>query len=308
MADRLVVNCNPTAKSLPLRVGLDHGIFVQRNIALEVVSTNNSREQRDGLARGDFQIVHVAIDNAVALRDVDHVDVVVIMGGDAGMNELIVQPGIDDLAQMRGGRLVVDAPDTAFAFQAYQMFESVGLKRGEDYEIAAVGRGELRIKAMLDDRANTASVLNLPYTLEARKVGLKSFGDTTDFIGPYQAGSAFALRPWAEANRDLVTRYIAAYIECLDFVLDPAHHEACVAILTSQLGTEADVASECVRLLRLERYGLEPTAAIDEAGFLNTLELRRRFGAGITPGRPSDYVDTSYHRAARDLLRSGAGA
>lgn len=305
MAERVVVNCNPTAKSLPLRVGLDRGLFARRGIALEVVSTDNSRAQRDGLARGDFHIVHVAIDNAVALRDVDGVDIVVFMGGDAGMNELIVQPGIEDLVQMRGGRLVVDAPDTAFAFQAYRMFDDAGLKRGEDYTVVAVGRGELRIKAMLADRANTASVLNLPYTLEARKLGLKSFGDTTDFIGPYQAGSAFALRAWAEANRDLVTRYIAAYIECLDFVLDAANHEACVAILAGELGTKADIASECVRLLRIDRYGLEPTAAIDEAGFVNTLELRRHFGAGVTPGRPSDYVDSSYHRAAQEILRSG---
>jgi ABC-type nitrate/sulfonate/bicarbonate transport system substrate-binding protein len=308
MAARLVVNCNPTAKSLPLRAGLQLGLFERRGIALELVSTENSREQRDGLARGAFQILHVAIDNAVALRDVDGVDIVVIMGGDAGMNELIVQPHIDDLAQMRGGRLVVDAPDTAFAFQAYRMFQNAGLTRGEDYAVVAVGRGELRIKAMLDDRANTASILNLPYTLEAKKVGLKSFGDTTDYIGPYQAGSAFALRPWAEANRDLVARYIAAYIDCLSWVLDPANHQACVSILTGQLGTDADVASECVRLLRLDRYGLEPQAAIDEAGLENTLELRRQFGGGVSPGAISDYVDTSYHRAALALLEDDVAA
>ncbi|MDB5642476.1 MAG: transporter substrate-binding protein [Hyphomicrobiales bacterium] len=306
MTERLVVNCNPTAKSLPLRAGLKLGLFARRAISLELVSTENSREQREGLASGAFHIVHVAIDNAVALRDVAGVDVVVFMGGDAGMNELIVQPGIDALEQMRGGRLVVDAPDTAFAFQAYRMFAQVGLERDVDYTVVAVGRGELRIKAMLDDRANTASVLNLPYTLEAKAVGLKSFGDTTDFIGPYQAGSAFALRDWADANRDLVTRYIAAYIECLTFVLDAANHDACVAILTDELGTQADVASECVRLLRLDRYGLDPLAVIDEAGFANTLELRRHFGAGVTPGRPSDYVDSSFHRAAQELLRSGA--
>src|SRR4051812_30079405 len=81
MADRLVVNSNPTAKSLPLRVGLDGGVFARRGIGLELVSTENSRAQRDGLARGDFHIVHIAIDNAVALREVDGVDIVVIMGG-----------------------------------------------------------------------------------------------------------------------------------------------------------------------------------------------------------------------------------
>jgi ABC-type nitrate/sulfonate/bicarbonate transport system substrate-binding protein len=159
---------------------------------------------------------------------------------------------------------------------------------------------------MLEDAGNTASILNLPYTLEAKKLGLKSFGDTTDYIGPYQAGSAFVLRSWAQAHRALVTRYIMAYVECLSFVLDAAHEEACTAILVDQLGTAPEIARECIRLLRLPHYGLEPTATIDDDGFRNTLELRRAFGSRVMPGSAGDYVDDSYHRAAMDEMKARA--
>ena len=307
-SNRLVVNCNPTAKSLPLRAGLKLGVFADFDVDLELVSTENSRQQRDGLARGDFQIVHVAIDNAVALRDVDGVDVVVVMGGDPGMNEFIVQPGVQTLADMKGGRLVVDAPDTAFAFQAYGMLADVGLERGRDYVVVKAGRGEHRIKAMLDDRGNTAAVLNLPYTLDAKRAGLKSLGDTTDFVGPYQAGSAFALRPWAEANRGLTTRYIAAYVRCLEWAMAPDNAAEAAAILTNELDVAPDIAAECARLLALPRYGFDPTAAIDAAAFANTMALRARFGGGGRPGTMETYVDMSFHRAAMDLLRARAGA
>ena len=187
VADALVVNCSPTAKSLPIRVGLQQAVFARFGLDVRLVSTENSREQRTGLARGDFQVVHVAVDNAIAMREVDQRDVVVLMGGDSGMNELFVQSHIRSIAEIRGGRLVVDAPDTAFALQAYKIFEDHGLARGRDYQVVAVGRGELRIAAMRADKAKTAAILNLPYSLEARRSGLRSLGDTTQWIGPYQA-------------------------------------------------------------------------------------------------------------------------
>src|SRR5262245_4668346 len=113
-SDRLAVNCSPTAKSLPIRAGLRLRLFEARGIDLDLVSAASVREQRDGLLRGNFQIVHVAVDNAVHMKDVEGLDVVVVMGGDSGMNELFVQPHIRRIEDLRGGRLIVDAPDTAF--------------------------------------------------------------------------------------------------------------------------------------------------------------------------------------------------
>src|SRR5262245_37446259 len=98
----MIVNCSPTAKSLPIRVGLRQEIFARYGIDLRLVSTDGSREQRAGLARGDFNVVHVAVDNAIAMREVDHLDVIVVMGGDSGMNELFVQPHVRSIAEIRG--------------------------------------------------------------------------------------------------------------------------------------------------------------------------------------------------------------
>jgi ABC-type nitrate/sulfonate/bicarbonate transport system substrate-binding protein len=303
-SDRLVVNCNPTAKSLPFHAGLRLGLFKAQGIDLTLVSTADSRKQRDGLVRGDFQIVHVAVDNAVFMKDVEGLDAVVIMGGDSGMNELFVQPHIHTIEDLRGGRLIVDAPDTAFALQAYQILGDRGLQRDRDYTVVPVGRGEFRLDAMKDDEANSAAVLNLPYSLQARRLGLRSLGDTTDFIGPYQAGSAFVMRPWAEAHRDLLVRYVAAYLGCLDWVLVPSNHKRCTDILVEELHLPSDIASESVELLRRPGFGFEPNAAIDLAGFRNTLALRAMTQPGAETADPQSYLDLSYHAAAMRLVRT----
>jgi len=49
---------------------------------------------RNGLAKGDHQIVHAAVDNAVAMAEVAKVDIVVFLGGDGGWNSLFVRPEI----------------------------------------------------------------------------------------------------------------------------------------------------------------------------------------------------------------------
>ncbi|HEY6259789.1 MAG TPA: hypothetical protein VIY51_28765 [Xanthobacteraceae bacterium] len=303
-SDRLAVNCNPTAKSLPIRAGLRLGLFEGRGIDLILISTADSRAQRDGLVRGDFQIVHVAADNAIFMRDVEGFDVVVIMGGDSGMNELFVQPHIQAIADLRGGRLIVDAPDTAFALQAYRILGDHALQRDRDYTVVTVGRGEFRLEAMKKDTANTASILNPPYSIQARRMGLRSFGDTTAFIGPYQAGSAFVLRPWAEAHRDVVVRYVATYLECLDLVLSPSNHDLCVGILAEELLLPQDMASESVELLRQPAFGLEPKAAIDLAGLRNTLALRAMVEGISDTVDPQSYLDLSYHAAAMRLVQA----
>ena len=309
MSDVLTVNCSPTAKSLPIRLAMRDGFFAKRDIDLRLVSTENSKEQRTGLARGDFQLVHVAFDNAVSMRDVDGEDVVVVLGGDSGMNELFVQPEIEAIEGIRGKRLIVDAPDTAFALQAYKILADHGLVRDKDYEVKPVGRGELRIAAMQADKNNSAAILNLPYSLDARRLGLRSLGDTTNFVGPYQAGSAFVMRPWAEANRNLLTRYIAAYLEGLHAVLAPGRHDDCMTILIDDLGTEHGVAQETMRLLREPGFGLEPNAVLDEEAARNTLALRASMQAGASTNLdPQRYLDLSYHAEALDMLCADAGA
>jgi ABC-type nitrate/sulfonate/bicarbonate transport system substrate-binding protein len=108
----LRVNAFPNAKALPLHAGIAEGIFTKRGLTIELHLTENSRSQRDGLAAGKFDVVHSAVDNALAMIEVGKHDVVIVTGGDSGMNEFFVQPEIKSFADLRGRTLVVDAPDT----------------------------------------------------------------------------------------------------------------------------------------------------------------------------------------------------
>ena len=183
----LRVNAFPNAKALPLHAGIANGIFEQRGLKVELTLTPNSRSQRDGLAAGTFDVVHSAVDNALAMIEVGKHDVVIVTGGDSGMNEFFVQAEINSFADLRGRTLVVDAPDTAYALLAKKILAQHGLKDGKDYTVKPVGAGVFRLKAMAESKDNTAAILNLPFTVQAEELGMKSLGRTIDLLGPYQA-------------------------------------------------------------------------------------------------------------------------
>lgn len=293
----------PTAKSLPLHVGMARGHFERFGVSVSVQFTDNSRAQRDSLASGASDVVHLAVDNAISMIEDDGQDIVIVTGGDSGMNELFVQPGISGIADLRGKRLVVDAPDTAYALQAIKILANHGLVAGRDYAIDAVGRGELRLKAMAASPDAAAAVLNPPYSFTAQDLGLKSLGNTVDLLGPYQASGAFVRRPWANANCVTLERYLAGYILSLRWVLDPANHAPCIEMLADRLNVSASIATRSYAALVDARHGFAPDALLDPIGLDNTIALRRETvgGSAAVARASADYVDLGFHSAALRL-------
>ena len=103
----------PGAQALPMMAGVQQGIFERHGIKLELLFTTTSQEQRDGLASGDFQVAHAAVDNAVAMVERARHDVIIVTGGDSSMNEFFVQPDVRSIADLKGRTVIVDAPNTA---------------------------------------------------------------------------------------------------------------------------------------------------------------------------------------------------
>jgi ABC-type nitrate/sulfonate/bicarbonate transport system substrate-binding protein len=296
------VNSFPNAKALPLHAGVAQGIFARHGLALQLSFTENSTRQREGLAAGEFDIVHAAVDNAVAMVETAKKDVLIVTGGDSGMNEFFVQAYVSSFADLRGRKIVVDAANTAYAIQAKKILQKHGLKDGADYTVVPVGRGELRLKAMAENSDYAAAILNLPFTIQAEQLGMKSLGNTVDILGPYQANGAFALRAWVESNGPLLERYIAAYVESLRWVRRPENQARCAAILMDKLKIPREVAERSYRLLVDPVRGFTPDAAFDMEGFRNLLALRAEIEGGGTPPPAEKYLDLSYYRRAIGML------
>lgn len=299
----LRVKVFPGSQNLPLYAALDQGFFAREGLAVELLFTQTSIELREGLASGAVDIVHTAVDNAVAMRDVAGNDIVVFMGGDDGMNELFVQADIGSIEELRGKTLIVDAPDTAYALQAKKILLDRGLKAG-DYRLKIVGGTFQRVRAMIADRGNTASMLNPPFSFQARDAGLRSLGSVAELIGPYQASAGFTMRAWAAAHGDLLVRYVAGYVSALRWSLEPAHREQAINLLVERLRLSPTIADRTYAAITDPMHGLTPDARFNPAGFATVLALRAELeqGAGAVPKPADRYVDLSWYERAMNRL------
>jgi ABC-type nitrate/sulfonate/bicarbonate transport system substrate-binding protein len=300
----LRVNVFRGASNIPIYMAVEKGYFARRGITPQLQFTPNSSEQRAGLAAGRFEIAHAAVDNAVAMIEVAKVNAVIVAGGDGGMNELLVRPEIQKVADLRGRTYVVDAPNTAYALIGRKILKDAGLKEGQDFQLNPLGGSEARTKSLVTP-AGAATILNPPWNFLAKDTGAKSLGRTKDLYGAYQAQGVFVMRPWAAANASALERYLAAYIEGCRAAQDPAQRATVIQVLIRELKLDARTADMTYTELMTPGHGLNKDCAFDTAGFRNVLALRAEMEGqwgGQAPAADK-FVDLSIYQRARGHAR-----
>jgi ABC-type nitrate/sulfonate/bicarbonate transport system substrate-binding protein len=285
----------------PIFAAEKNGFFAKQKVSIELIFTRTSDQLRNGVADGTYQIAHAAVDNAVNQVENQKHDVVVVIGGDGGLNQLFVQPEIKSIEDLKGKTVVVDSASTAFALLLYKMLKSKGINKG-DYVVKPVGGTPQRLKALLDDKTNAGGLLSPPFSVSAETSGkLKNLGSPMAVVGPYQSGSAWVLRSWGKANEDLLVRYLKAYIQGSRWVRDPANKAAVVSLLQERLKLEPAVAARSYEMAMDEKGGgWAKDAAFDIEGFKSTLGLRAEMQGtwGGKPPAPDKFIDTSYYKKA----------
>lgn len=283
-------------QDLPVFVALEEGIYAKRGLAVEVSFTPSSQALRDGMADGSFDIASSGVDNAVYMVDTGKADVVIVAGGDDSMNQLMVRPEIHAYEDLRGKTVLVDSPDTAFAFQLYKMLELNGVKRG-DYTVLSKGGMSQRLAALNEDKTYAGTMLNLPWNIAAQKAGFHSLGNAVEALGPYQGTGIWVRRDWAAAHADALVRYLRSTIEGLRWAREPSSRTAAATILARHLKIEQTLAEAAVERALAPHSGLAVDARLDLEGFRNTLKLRAEMEGGA-PQPAEKYLDLSYYERA----------
>jgi ABC-type nitrate/sulfonate/bicarbonate transport system substrate-binding protein len=283
-------------QNLPILAAQSKGFFKDQGLNVDVRIAPNSEELRKGLAEGRFHIVHSAVDNAVAMVEAAKLDAVVVVGGDNGFNHLVVRPEIGALTDIRGKTVAVDASDTAYAFQLYEMLRISGLDRS-DYRVGIEGATVNRLESLQQSRS-VAAMLLPPFWINAQKSGLKDMGEAVKVIGAYQGTGGFVMRKWVRDNPETLVKYLVAYLRGVRWTLDPHNKTEAIKLLAEGLKLPTDVATSCYELALT---GLAKDAALDMDGFRNVLALRARYTA--TPQQSAEkYIDTSFYKKALGAL------
>jgi ABC-type nitrate/sulfonate/bicarbonate transport system substrate-binding protein len=287
-------------------VAAKQGYFAKYGVEVDTDNKKNSEELRADLASGKGDLAYLAVDNAVAMVELAKVDVVIVMGGEGSQNELIAQPNIKSIQDLRGKTLIVDAPNTAYALQMKRILSLSGLQASKDYEIKPFGATPQRLIAMREHKDYAGSMLGPPVSLVAKGEGFVSLGSVQQLIGPYQAAGFFSLRGWAGDHHDELTAFLAACIAAQRWLMAPANKQQVIDMLVSDYHLTPEVAAETYESTMTRPGGYAKDARFDLEGFKNVLKLRAEVEGqwgGHAPS-PEKYYDSSYYDAALAKLKS----
>jgi ABC-type nitrate/sulfonate/bicarbonate transport system substrate-binding protein len=287
-------------RPLQFVVAEKQGYFAEHGVSAETENLPSSDILRSNLANGNGDLAYLAVDNAVAMVELAHQDVVILMGGEGSQNELVVQPEIKSLEELRGKTLIVDAPNTAYAIQMKKILLGTGLQVGRDYGMKPIGGTPQRLIAMREHREYVGSMLGPPALITAKGEGFVSLAKVQDVIGPYQAAGYFAQRKWALDNKEKVENYLAAIIEAQRWLMDPANKQQVIDLWISDFHMTPEVAAATYESSVNAPGGFEKDAALDIEGFKNVLKLRAEIEGqwGGHPPGAEKYYDRSYYNAA----------
>lgn len=286
---RVSVAVFKAANNWPLYAALSNNTFEEAGISVEMVHVSSSKQQMGGLLGREYDIVHTAADNVVAL----HVEPEagshaekprIFMGGDGGFLSVHSSGEVASFGRLRGKRVGFDSTTSGFAFVMKKILSTEGLNAG-DYSEVVVGGTELRYKALVDGRID-AAIMTPPHDLLCSAAGLTRLADAARYFPRYQ-GLVGACRP-DSPTAQFLGDYKAALVKSLAWLRDRGNRAAAIGILRDSLQVEGDseLFSELYdSMLSRETGGFDPGGDVDTAGLQRVVALRREFSssAGSKP-------------------------
>lgn len=286
-----------------------NGMLAKYGLRIEIPrsATGGSEEVRRWLATGEIGLADYGVDNAIAMVENAGVDAIVVAATDYTPTELMVQPEIKALADLRGKTVLVDAPNTQNALALKKILSGAGLSAGVDYVMHEAGGTGARVAAMLKEKPYAATMASGQTAVQARQGGLVSLATTANIFGPTLRYGVFTRRQWARDHSDLLVRFLAAQIEALRWIMSPLNQDQAIDIIAKQAKLPRELAGQ-IHAMNMGSNGLAKDAAIDVLRLSNVLKFRAEVEGswgGKAPA-PERYYDASYHAKALALVNGNA--
>lgn len=290
---------------LPVVAGIMHGTFAKYGVEVQSEKPKDADDLRAILASGKDDLAESSVENAVATV-AGGPDIVIVMGGEGLTSELIVQPEIKSVQDLRGKTIITDGTDTAYTLAIKKILVLNGLKPDIDAQIKVTGLSAQRLQDMQAHKEYAATVQKPPTSILSVRAGLVSLGPTQDLMKMHgsQGIGAFARREWAQQHADLLARYIAAFVESERWLMSPANKQEAIDMVAKDAKIPVDIAAQTYE--SNIKDGWQRDAKFDVAGFQNTLKLRAEIQGdwGGTPPAAEKYYDPSYYQKGVAMLKS----
>ncbi|HXV83654.1 MAG TPA: ABC transporter substrate-binding protein, partial [Candidatus Binatia bacterium] len=209
----------------PLLVAEDQGFFAKEDLAVNFHQTTYAPDHNKGMAEGRWDLTLSSADTMIARTTTDGVDYLLFMQAEEGLSAyLIGQAGVGSIEQLRGKILAGDPGDSNLDLIRKKILRTHGIEDTE-YEIEIIGSSPVRLEAFLQRRV-AAAMLTPPASDKALAAGGVLLANSEEYVPNWPLTCGWTLRRWLVSHRELVVRFIRAWVGATDWLLQADNREA----------------------------------------------------------------------------------
>jgi ABC-type nitrate/sulfonate/bicarbonate transport system substrate-binding protein len=289
-----------SVSSLYLFVAQQRGFFARENIKLDLVPIPGGTDKM--VAALDHNAVEVAQTATPYLirAALKGSDAVAIAGETANpVYSLIAQSQIRGFADLKGRVLGLSLAVDTISISMRKLLALNGLGEA-DYRVKELVGTPVRFDCLKRGECD-AVPLGQPEDFVAIAQGYRRLGLSTEAVATFQFQVVAARRAWAQANKDLVVRFVRALGAAFRFIREPANRAAVAKAIVELTGCSDEIARQTLALYFEPDRGVVPRQAeIDLKGLAQVIAFMGEGGV-INPPLPAPerFVDLQYLRAAQ---------
>ncbi len=170
-----------------LIIAQKEGYMKEEGLNLELLSIRGEIAIRTTLAGEVDFFTNAGSALAAAVRGVP-VKLVTVFQDKPGW-DLIAQPDIKSVAQLRGKNIAIMSPEGSLAVVAREILRKNGLDPAKDVNLVVMGGDEIRFPA-LQTKAIHATLFNTAMSIRAQKEGFSKLGNASEYANLIEGGLA----------------------------------------------------------------------------------------------------------------------
>jgi NitT/TauT family transport system substrate-binding protein len=213
--DNLRVACpsfsSPSVFSLV--IAQKEGYFKEEGLNVELLSIRGEIAIRTTLAGDVDFFTNAGSALAAAVRGVAVRLVTVFQ--DKPSWDLIAQPDIKSVAQLRGKTIAIMSPEGSLAVVAREMLRKNGLDPSKDVNLVTMGGDEVRFPA-LQTKSIQATLFNTSMSIKAQKDGFSKLGNASEYANLIEGGLATS-QDKIKQNQDKILRFVRGALKGLNY-------------------------------------------------------------------------------------------
>ncbi len=270
------------------------GFFAKENLTVKFYEATYAPDHNQGMAEGRWDISLSSADTMIARTTTDGVDFLLFMQAEEGLSAcLIGRPGITSIEQLRGKLLAGDPGDSNLDLIRKKILHSHGIKE-EEYRVDIIGSSPKRLEAFLAGRV-AAAMLTPPSSEKAFAAGGVLLANAEDYVPNWPLTCGWALRKWLESHREIVVRFIRAWVGATDWLQQPGNREETLQLIMEKERVDRNRAEQAYQKV-------VPKARVNPESLRKALEVRKEMGVYKPPFSPPErFCDFSYWCEATGL-------